>query len=110
MQVVAHIFFQTASDTSIALPDSRGSYKPFVQRDEYYEVETRIVRAELAEFLSQILTNPEVYIYDDNLAAINPYRSVIIADGSLEVSDTEEIGLILKFKVYPANQTPTHVQ
>jgi len=98
------------SATSIALPESRGSYKPFVQRDEYYEVETRIVRAELAEFLSQILTSPEVYIYDDNLAAINPYRSAIIADGSLEVSDTEEIGLILKFKVYPANQTPTHVQ
>lgn len=99
-----------ASATEVALPDSRGSYKPFVQRDEYYEVETRIVRAELAEFLSQILTSSEVYIYDTTISTTNPYRSVIIADGSIEVSDTEEIGLILKFKVYPANQTPTHVQ
>jgi hypothetical protein len=99
-----------ASASEVALPDSRGSYKPFTQRDEYYEVETRIVRAELAEFLSQILTSSEVYIYDTTMSSTNPYRSVIIADGSLEVSDTEEIGLILKFKVYPANQTPTHVQ
>ena len=98
-----------ATADEIPLPDSKGSFKPNTTRNEYYEVETRVLRPGIAKFVSQILTSAEVYIVDPTLG-LNPYRSAIIADGQLVESDTDEIGMILKFKVYPANQTPTHVQ
>lgn len=98
----------TSAD-EISLPDAKGAFKPNTTRNEFYEVETRVLRPELAKFVSQILTSAEVYIVDSSLG-LNPYRSVIIADGQIIESDTDEIGMILKFKVYPANQTPTHVQ
>lgn len=99
-----------ASATNIPTPESRGSFKVSAERNEYYEIETRVLRPNLAEFVSQVLTSPEVYIYDTAMSTVNPYRSVIIADGQIIESDSDEIGMILKFKVYPANQTPTHVQ
>lgn len=98
-----------ASATEVPLPEARGSFKPTTTRNEYYEVETRILRPDMTVFVSQILTSAEVYIVDPTIG-LNPYRSVIIADGQIIESDTDEIGMILKFKVYPANQTPTHVQ
>ena len=99
-----------ASAALVPTPESRGSFKVSSERNEYYEIETRVLRPNLAEFVSQVLTSPEVYIYDTAMSTVNPYRSVIISDGQLIESDSDEIGMILKFKVYPANQTPTHVQ
>jgi len=99
-----------AAANELPTPQSRGSYKVNSQRNEYYEVETRVLRPNLAEFVSQVLTSTEVYIYDTVMSTTNPYRSAIVTDAQIITSDSDEIGMILKFKVYPANQTPTHVQ
>lgn len=96
--------------TEIALPQNKGAFKANSTKFEYYEVETRVLRPDLANYVAQILTSAEVYMIDNTLTIPNNYRAMIVSDGEIIKSDTDEIGMILKFKVYPANQTPTHVQ
>lgn len=83
----------------------KGTFKTSTQAVEYWEVETRIVQPDVAQWLSAALASVEVYVENDVDAF---YLPAILADAKVEPNNSDEVGAILKFTVSQANEKITH--
>lgn len=82
-----------------------GTFKTGTEAVELWEVETRILMADVAAWLAPALISVEVYIEDP---VDDFYLPAIISDAKVETDETEEIGKIIKFTVAQANEKITH--
>jgi len=80
--------------------NQRGQYRTDVRRTDVYEIETRILPENTAEWLAGIMSSPEIYIEQPGL---DYYLPAMIADGKVTYSNTEEVGAILKLSISLAN-------
>lgn len=69
-----------------------------------YEIETRILPENTAEWLAGILSSPEIYIEQPGL---DYYLPAMISDGKVTYANTEEVGAILKLSISLANDKIT---
>ena len=83
----------------------KGAFTLQPDRMDVWEIESRIESEEVAEWLGQLAASPEVYA---ELPDYLHYVPVYLTDVSFVVSDTEQVGMILKAKVFKSNKALTH--
>lgn len=81
--------------------NQRGKYRTDVRRSDVWEVETRILDENKAEWLAGLLASPEVYIEQPNESY---YLPAMVVDGKVTYADTEQVGAILKMAITLANE------
>lgn len=81
--------------------DQRGRYRTDIRRSDVWEVETRIIDENKAEWLAGLLGSPEAYIEQ---VGLDYYLPAMVIDGKITYADTEQVGAILKFSITLANE------
>lgn len=84
--------------------NQRGRYRLDVRRSDPYEIETRILDEDKAEWVAGIMDSPEAYIEQEGL---DYYLPAMILDGKVTYANTEEVGAILKLSISLANEKIT---
>jgi hypothetical protein len=80
--------------------NQRGRYRTDIRRADVWEVETRILDEDVAEWITGIIDSPEVYIEQ---VGLDYYLPAMIIDGRVIYKDTEQVGAILKMSIGMAN-------
>lgn len=81
--------------------NQRGKYRTDVRRADVWEVETRIIDEDKAEWLAGLLASPEVYVEQ---VGLDYYLPAMVIDGKITYADTEQVGAILKMAITLANE------
>ena len=81
--------------------NQRGKYRTNVQIEEFWELETRVIDEDEANYVAGLFTSPECYV---ERVGDEWYVPTLISDARPIRGNSEEVGVILKATITLANE------